>query len=76
MATFTLTITTDNAAFEDEAKSYEVARILRHLADNLEREHGELLDFSIVYDLSATLYRTEDGSYSHDGAYCLNHAWI
>lgn len=35
MATFTLTINCDNAAF-DPAPDYEIARILRSMADRLE----------------------------------------
>lgn len=33
---FTLTINTDNAAFEDKAVGFEVARILHALANDLE----------------------------------------
>ena len=35
MATFTLTINCDNAAFDDSPTGCELARILRSLADNV-----------------------------------------
>ena len=35
----TVTINTDNAAFEGQ-EDYETARILRKLADNIEQAHG------------------------------------
>jgi hypothetical protein len=43
---FTVTINTDYAAFED--RNAELARILRRLADRLDEglEHGRLLDFN------------------------------
>lgn len=37
MAKFKLEIATDNAAFEGEDRNYEIARILRGIADGLEQ---------------------------------------
>jgi hypothetical protein len=37
---------------------------------------GMDMGFSVVYDLSCTLYRNEDGSYSHEGAYKLKQQWL
>lgn len=37
---------------------------------------GMDMGFSVVYELSCKLYRNEDGSYSHDGAYKLNQRWM
>lgn len=40
---YTVTIKTDNAAFEDDM-GYEIARILRQLADRVERgEEGDII---------------------------------
>lgn len=36
MARVTITIDTDNAAFEDAGRAHETARILRELADRIE----------------------------------------
>lgn len=36
--TFRMTFDMDNAAFEDDAAPFEVARILRQTADRIERE--------------------------------------
>lgn len=36
---FKLTIKTDNAAFEHDAKYYELARILRSVADDIENAY-------------------------------------
>jgi hypothetical protein len=42
MASFTFTIVTDNAAFEDGNLGDEIARIMREVAERVERgdEHG------------------------------------
>jgi hypothetical protein len=37
---------------------------------------GMDMGFSVVYNLSTMLYRNEDGSYSHDGAYKLKQQWL
>jgi hypothetical protein len=37
---------------------------------------GMDMGFSVVYNLSTMLYRKEDGSYSHDGAYKLKQQWL
>ena len=45
----TIKIKTDNAAFEDDpGKAYECARILRELANKLERGHevGKCIDYN------------------------------
>lgn len=47
MATLTITIDTDNAAFEDQPE-YEVARILRELANGIEK--GYIDDNSSIRD--------------------------
>ena len=48
MAKFTLTITCDNAAFEDGGGETEVARILRETAERVEdgTRTGNLLDIN------------------------------
>lgn len=43
---FTLAVTTENAAFED--KPYETARILREVADRIERGH----DAGVIWDVN------------------------
>jgi virulence-associated protein VapD len=37
---------------------------------------GMDMGFHVVYSLSCKLYRNEDGSYSHDGAYKLKQRWM
>lgn len=37
---------------------------------------GMDMGFAVVYNLSSSLFRNEDGSYSHDGAYKLKQRWI
>ena len=46
---FTLKIETDNAAFEDELRGPELARILRAVADRL-ADLGSLEDRGALYD--------------------------
>lgn len=46
---FTLTIETNNAAFED-GRGYEIARILRDLADSVEEVGAEIYSARGVYD--------------------------
>lgn len=45
---FKLEIETGNAAFDDEGKAYEIARILRDLADKIENgaEAGSVRDIN------------------------------
>lgn len=51
MARFQLWINTDNAAFEGEDKAAEVARILRDIADKVERE-GVQWHFQTIRDVN------------------------
>ena len=52
--------------------------------DRKQAKHGAVkitgcgmdMGFALVYDLSMVLYLNPDGSYSHDGAYALNHEWM
>lgn len=37
---------------------------------------GMDMGFAVVYDTSSKIYRNEDGSYSHDGAYKIKQRWI
>lgn len=37
---------------------------------------GMDMGYHVVNTVSALLYRNEDGTYSHDGAYKLTHDWI
>lgn len=37
---------------------------------------GMDMGFDVVYQLSNKLFRNEDGSYSHDGAYKLKQEWM
>jgi hypothetical protein len=37
---------------------------------------GMDMGFDVVYSLSTKLYRNEDGSYSHEGAYKLKQQWL
>ena len=37
---------------------------------------GMDMGFHIVNELSSMLYRNADGTYSHEGAYALQHRWI
>ena len=46
MSNFTLNIQTDNAAFQDDGPSVEVVRILRELADKIERTGAD--DYSLI----------------------------
>ena len=48
MNTFVLTINTDNAAFEGGNLAIEIARILRKLADTVERELLASEGFSVA----------------------------
>ena len=48
---FTLTINTDNAAFDDGNAAAETARILRDCADRIERGDGDWSMYGIVIQL-------------------------
>jgi hypothetical protein len=37
---------------------------------------GMDMGYAIVHELSSRMFRNDDGSYSHDGAYSLKHEWI
>lgn len=45
-----LRIKTDNAAFEDDARPLELARILRHVADQIEAQRAEDGDHCVIFD--------------------------
>lgn len=67
MATFRLTIDTDNAAFEGENKGLETARILRVVADRLERRDGDFGYFQTLRDVNGNdvgraAFKNADGS--------------
>lgn len=49
MTSFNFLVSTDGAAFRDDNRYYEVARLLREAADEMENEH---VDFSRVSDIS------------------------
>lgn len=52
MARFELWINTDNAAFADGEKSFEVSRILREVADRIDG-NGELPDrYQTIHDIN------------------------
>lgn len=60
---------------------YSVAKLLGYNYDS-DREGikvsgtGMDMGYHLVNSLSSFLYRNEDGSYSHDGAYKLRHRWL
>lgn len=49
MSTFKLWIHTDNASFEDESKQYEIARILRDIANKVESS-GVNWNYKTIFD--------------------------
>ncbi|TFH43869.1 MAG: hypothetical protein E4H01_11545 [Lysobacterales bacterium] len=51
METFTLSFTTENAAF-DQLRLHEVARVLRDVADNCEARDVESSHSSPVFDIN------------------------
>lgn len=48
MSTFTLTMSTDNAAFEDGNQAGEIARILTDLADQLRADGSAAFDGGVI----------------------------
>ncbi|KXS55004.1 MAG: hypothetical protein AWU57_600 [Marinobacter sp. T13-3] len=63
MSHFTLTIKTDNAAFEEPAQ--EVARMLRELADRIDRD-SELPDVLPLRDLNGNRVGQAETDGHHD----------
>lgn len=61
--TFKLVIGTDNAAFEPQPTT-EIVRILREVANKIEREEQDLFPSRTVYDVNGN----DVGRYSHKGA--------
>jgi len=61
--------------------SWKIAKAIDHTYD---RKHegikvtgcGMDMGYHIVHNLSSMLFCNPDGSYSHDGAYALNHRWM
>lgn len=64
MSTFKLWIHTDNAAFDDESKQYEIARILRDIADKVE-SNGVNWNYKTIFDYNGNdvgRYAEKDGN--------------